>query len=494
MTPQPARLPGPVRLDHTWQELLSRLRVRHQATPRRILLVDPNDESARLFRRQASVRGAGVDRARDDIEAFSFCVEYTYDLVVLATTGGLADKLLGTVRALQSNAAIVLLREPHESFDAATAHEDPGISGMLTRPWTETALVSLVERSFSLADSRLEWNSSLRASFPLTVHVLFVGSADELSLVSPHLERTPNGSPIVVHHAPSLADARGVLETQSVDSVVASLTLPDARGLDAVVQFSEGPSAIPVLTLAEHRDEPLVAQLLRHGAHDFLTYSGVRKGRLEEALSNALNRHRATQRVTHLAHHDSLTGLPNRMLFEQQLHASLSRASRKDQHLAVLYIDLDGFKPINDRYGHDAGDRVLKAMAKRIQASVRDYDTPARLGGDEFAIVLDAITHPNEAQTVAERLQTALNEPVDIGGILVPVGSSIGVAVYPEAGATSEALLRAADIAMFRAKRRRRPGRSASKRHLRLVERNELPRAVPSPAPRPAPSHADGPS
>src|SRR5690606_35893932 len=131
---------------------------------------------------------------------------------------------------------------------------------------------------------------------------------------------------------------------------------------------------------------------------------------------------------------------------------------------------------------------------KRIQASVRDYDTPARLGGDEFAIVLDAITHPNEAQTVAERLQAALNEAVDIGGILVPVGSSIGVAVYPEAGATSEALLRAADIAMFRAKRRRRPGRSASKRHLRLVERNELPRAVASPVPRPAPSHAEGPS
>lgn len=494
MTPQHARAPGPVRLDNTWQDLLSRLRVRHQATPRRILFVDPDDESARQFRRQASVRGAGVDRARDDIEAFSFCVEYTYDIVVLATARGLADKLLGTVRALQSNAAIVLLRDLQETFDAACTADDPGISGILTRPWTKAALESLVERSFSLADSRLEWNSSLRASSPLAVHVLYVGSAEELTLVSPHLERAPNGSPIIVHHAPSLSEARLVLETQSVNAVIASLTLPDARGLDAVVQFSEGPSAIPVITLAEHRDEPLVAELLRHGAHDFLTYSGVHEGRLEEALSNALNRHRATQRVTHLAHHDSLTGLPNRLRFEQQLHASLSRASRKAQHLAVLYIDLDGFKPINDRYGHDAGDRVLKAMAKRIQASVRDYDTPARLGGDEFAIVLDAITHANEAQTVAERLQTALNEPVDIGGILVPVGSSIGIAVYPEAGATSEALLRAADIAMFRAKRRRRPSRSASKRYLRLVERNELPRAVPNPGPHPVPRHADGPS
>jgi diguanylate cyclase (GGDEF)-like protein len=505
-----ARLSGPVRLDNMWQELLSRLRARHQSTPRRILIVDPDDESARLFRRQASVRGAGVDRARDDIEAFSVCVEYTYDLVVLAKSGGLADKLFGTVRALQNNAAIVLLRDVHESFDGVIAHDDPGISGILTRPWTETALKGLVERSFALADSRLEWNSSLRASFPLTVHVLYVGSADELNFVAPHLERTPNGCPIVVHHAPSLAAARLMLESQTVDAVVASLSLPDARGLDAVVQFSEGPSAIPVISLAPHRDEPLVAQLLRHGAHDFLTYSAVHAGRLEEALSNALNRHRATQRVTHLAHHDSLTGLPNRLTFEQQLHASLSRASRKDQHLAVLYIDLDGFKPINDRYGHDAGDRVLKAMAKRIQASVRDYDTPARLGGDEFAIVLDAIAHPNEAHSVAERLQAALEEPVDIGGMLVPVGSSIGVAVYPEAGATSESLVRAADIAMFRAKRRRRPGRSTSKRPLRLVERNELPRAgsgavstvvsgavpgaVSGSAPRPARSHANGPS
>ncbi len=455
-----------------WRELLERLRVRPSPAPRRILYVDANCEHGLQFRGQARSHDVLIDCATDTIEAFSRCVEFVYDVVVLSTDEGIADKLLDPVRTLQGSAAILLLQDSYR-LGTAIPPDDPGIAGMLTKPWTEKQLTTSLTRALSLADARREWNSCSRTSLPLTVRALFVGAAAEFALVSHHLQRTPAGDPVTVHHVRSLAEASATLETLPADAVITSLTLPDARGLDAVVHFSEGPKARPVLALAEHRDEPLVAQLLRHGAHDFLTYSAVRSGRLPETLVHALERHRATERVAHLAHHDPLTGLPNRVLFEQRLAASLSRASRKHEQLAVLYIDLDNFKPINDRYGHDAGDRVLRAAAQRIQASVRDYDTPARLGGDEFAIVLNSLEHAREAQTVANRVHAALGQPIDIGGAIVPLGSSIGVAVFPDAGSTPEALLNAADRAMYRAKRLSSTTPTPLAAHLRLVRNSK---------------------
>lgn len=468
MLSDPAMNPAQPPTRGAWRDLLERVRVPPLPTHRRILYVDANSELGVQFRRQARGLDVLIDCVTDTIEAFSRCVEFVYDVVVLSTDDGIADKLADAVRTLQSSAAILLLRDHHRLLTAGPC-DDPGVAGILTKPWTEKQLTSSLTRALSLADTRRERSCSRSTSLPLTIRVMFVGDAAEHALVSHHLHHTPDGSPIAVHHVQSLAEATAALETLSADAVITSLALPDARGLDAVVHFSEGPKSRPVVALAKHRDEPLVAQLLRHGAHDFLTYLAVKDGRLPESLAHALDRHRATERVAHLAHHDPLTGLPNRVLFEQRLAASLSRASRKHEQLAVLYIDLDQFKPINDRYGHEAGDRVLRAAAQRLQASVRDYDTPARLGGDEFAIVLNSLEHPREAQTVAHRVRAALEQPIDIGGPTVVIGSSIGIAVFPEAGATPEALLNAADRAMYRVKRNSSSGPGPSSTHLRLV-------------------------
>jgi diguanylate cyclase (GGDEF)-like protein len=307
----------------------------------------------------------------------------------------------------------------------------------------------------------------VRTSLPVSVRVLFVGTEAEEVEVAKHLTQTPDGTAVTIHGVRSLADATSALEAMPIDAIITALTLPDARGLDTVAHFSEGPKAKPVIVLAERRDPPLVVQVLRHGAHDFLTYGAL--DRLDEALANALDRHRATERVAHLAHHDSLTGLPNRVLFEQRLQASISRASRKHEQLAVLYIDLDNFKPINDQHGHDAGDRVLQAVANRILATVRDYDTPARLGGDEFAIVLNSLEHAHEATTVAGRVHAAVCQPIELGGTSVPLGCSIGIAVFPDAGVTPQSLLTEADRAMYRVKRTGRNGVATRQPKLRLI-------------------------
>ncbi len=154
------------------------------------------------------------------------------------------------------------------------------------------------------------------------------------------------------------------------------------------------------------------------------------------------------QRLTHRAAHDSLTGLANRERFT----SLVNRALRDDDHPAVAFIDLDGFKAINDRFGHSAGDVVLQVAAERIRSVVRGADVPARLGGDEFAVLLSTSPHPGAVSVVAERVRTRLGEPFSVEGRTVMVGASVGLA-FGGRGEDAEALLRRADTAMYAAKR-----------------------------------------
>ena len=154
----------------------------------------------------------------------------------------------------------------------------------------------------------------------------------------------------------------------------------------------------------------------------------------------------------HLAHHDPLTGLPNRLLLGDELERSMSRARRHDQPLALLFIDLDGFKAVNDRLGHQAGDEVLRAVGARLRQAVRAEDAVARLGGDEFIVVLEEIAGTAAAHEAARKLRQAIGQPVPMGGQMISVSASIGVALYPDDGHDAEALIHAADGAMYRGK------------------------------------------
>ncbi len=164
--------------------------------------------------------------------------------------------------------------------------------------------------------------------------------------------------------------------------------------------------------------------------------------------------------LRHLAYTDALTGLPNRALFHDRLKQGLAIASRRDGPLAVLFLDLDRFKVINDSLGHDVGDRVLISVARRLGACLRDEDTLARLGGDEFAILLPEISGARGSTAVADRLLRALAAPQLISGHELTVGASIGIALFPENGGDVQSLLRSADAAMYSAKARGR-GRAA---------------------------------
>lgn len=150
---------------------------------------------------------------------------------------------------------------------------------------------------------------------------------------------------------------------------------------------------------------------------------------------------------------DSLTGLLNRRGFYQALESALARVERNGKRMAVLYLDLDGFKRINDSLGHDAGDQVLRRVGEQLKTCMRPYDILARMGGDEFTALIDSLDHPEDAARVAEKLIELVSVRYRVDGIDVTLGASVGIACFPECGQTVDGLLRAADIAMYEAKR-----------------------------------------
>lgn len=158
----------------------------------------------------------------------------------------------------------------------------------------------------------------------------------------------------------------------------------------------------------------------------------------------------------HLAHHDSLTGLPNRLLFNARLEQSLQLAKRHQTHLALLFLDLDRFKFINDSFGHDCGDLLLREIAARIRNCVREQDTVARLGGDEFVILLSEINHEQEAANLADKILRAVHQPVMLDRREVTTSASIGISLFPRDASTPAELVKSADTAMYCAKERGR--------------------------------------
>lgn len=160
----------------------------------------------------------------------------------------------------------------------------------------------------------------------------------------------------------------------------------------------------------------------------------------------------AQRQLEHLASHDPLTQIPNRYLFNDRIHHAINRAARGKYQFAVLFIDLDGFKAVNDALGHDAGDTVLQAIAARLELTLRKSDTVARFGGDEFAILLEHVSSLEVVGMLARNLINTINEPVDFQGQRLHVGASIGIALYPRDGSNCQQLLKHADMAMYNAK------------------------------------------
>jgi len=275
-------------------------------------------------------------------------------------------------------------------------------------------------------------------------------------LVQELLAEVDSSQRITVSQTATLKDALQMIYDTSFDVVLIDLGLPDSQGLDTLHHMQTTKPSLPVVVLSGHNDEELALEAVQNGAQDYLVKGQGDGNLLSRALYYAIERKRSEERLAYLAQYDPLTGLPNRALFRDRLTRSLQLASRRQELAALLFLDLDHFKDINDTLGHDAGDELLINVAERLKSCVRAEDTVSRLGGDEFTIILGRIKHNEEAATVAQKIIDVMSKPISLNNNEVFVTTSLGIATYPTCGLNPETLIKNADTALYSAKARGR--------------------------------------
>jgi diguanylate cyclase (GGDEF)-like protein len=256
----------------------------------------------------------------------------------------------------------------------------------------------------------------------------------------------------VLERARGVGEALMCLGAGAYDVCVVEQRLPDGEGLELVRAAHDRGLRTPVVMLTGCSTLELDFAAMALGVSDFLDKSRVDATLLERTIRYALARHRQAERLNRLAQYDELTGLANRSLFQDRLTRALAWARRHEKLVAVMVLDLNGFKAVNDRLGHGAGDRLLKVMASRLAQRLRETDTVARLGGDEFALLIENLAEPEHAALVARKLLDTVAPAIELDGQQVSVTASLGVALYPEDGCDPAELMRQADRAMYRAK------------------------------------------
>ncbi len=270
-----------------------------------------------------------------------------------------------------------------------------------------------------------------------------------------------------VESVPRLALAIERLAQDATDLVITDLGLPDSQGLETFRTLRQAAPrlAIIVLTSLGGRETGLAA--VREGAQDYLVKGEIHGDMLTRAVSYAVERMHQERKIMALAHYDPLTQLANRTLFFEIGNRGIAHMKRLGKKCAVLFIDLDHFKKVNDTLGHAAGDDVLKDKAARLAKSIRETDIAARFGGDEFLVFLSDLESWQNAEETAERIRKQLGEPRYIVSGTPGVTASIGIAVYPDHGETLQELLKNADTAMYAAK-------GSGRDRIRFFDRKEV--------------------
>ncbi len=257
-----------------------------------------------------------------------------------------------------------------------------------------------------------------------------------------------------VEEAADGAQALQMLKRIQPDVILMDAVMPVMDGFTACARVQEMPNghAIPVLMITALEDNTSVERAFAAGASDYIP-KPIHFAVLSQRVRRIIEANQAEKRIRHLAYNDLLTGLPNRALFFEQLGHRIEQARIAGESVAVLFLDLDRFKNVNDTLGHDVGDRLLVAAAQRIRRSVRNADCVARLGGDEFTVVLTDIAGPSAAVVAAQNICRVLATPFQIDGHDIFVTTSVGISLYPHDGTDVGTLLKHADTAMYRAKK-----------------------------------------
>ena len=284
-------------------------------------------------------------------------------------------------------------------------------------------------------------------------------SAADLRLLQEALADGGGDQAFELRTARSMAEAEAAVRADPFDCVLLDLSLPDGDGVDNVRRIRAAHPGLTVVVISGQEGEDIALQALRHGAQDYLQKSGYRGDVVWRLVRHAVERNeqllsleRDRDQQFRLATRDTLTGVSNRRLLQQLAQHTIAQSRRHGWRFAVAFLDLDGFKDVNDRWGHACGDDLLRQVGQALSNGVRDIDTVARVGGDEFLLLLAPPLELEPAQKIVERVRGLVGGITQVCGHAVEVSASVGLAFYPDHGQTLEALMACGDRAMYRAK------------------------------------------
>lgn len=440
--------------------------------------MDDDSAARRTFARTMRRHGFIVDTARGGEEALALAEQYTY--AVVATDQCMPDiagvDLVQRLRLVHPESTYVIVTGDRTFAPVRRSGEARQM--VIYKPWSARDLAVLLGEAVELFERRKVQRARQTIPAPSRVGlpVLLIEDSDATAnRVTSLLQQVSPGEFRVVH-VDTLKRGLTLLQNQRYAAVLSDLNLPDSDGLGTVEQLHQASPNTPIVVLSSTEGETASLKAVQRGAQDYLVKSELDGRRLLRALRYAIERRQIQSRMEVLAHYDQLTGLANRTLFRRELRQALTRDGARNARTALLMIDLDRFKSINDSLGHNGGDALLKQVGSRLLGSVTEFDVVARLGGDEFGVLLSNVASDGDVTRLAQRILNSFATPMRIDGRDVFATPSIGVAFAPDNGADEETLLKHADSAMYRAKERGRNNYQffSSELHERAVRRMQV--------------------
>lgn len=284
------------------------------------------------------------------------------------------------------------------------------------------------------------------------IKILFIDREQgEYLLVADILSRIPH-----VHYqltwCHQLVDAMSLIMSHEYDVVLLDFYWGEHNTRDLINTARLQACQTPIVVMTDEMETEVDHDVIRAGASDYLIKDTIDAQLLDRTIRYAIERKQSELHLARLAHYDTLTNVPNRLLFRDRLEHAIRLAERDNTSFTLLFIDLNGFKQVNDTFGHDVGDALIRVCAERLATTIRKSDTVARMGGDEFTLLLQNIASNTDVAHIAQKVIDIISAPVQVKGYDVVVGCSIGIAIYPGAGQDADSLLKNADIAMYKAK------------------------------------------
>ncbi|HAA91862.1 MAG: hypothetical protein CMM48_04995 [Rhodospirillaceae bacterium] len=248
------------------------------------------------------------------------------------------------------------------------------------------------------------------------------------------------------------AEKRLEADDKTYDVVICDYYLGPDSAASVISGMREIGIDVPVVVLTASSSRDTDVEVMELGAYDYLEKGRVTPEIFERCMRYVMARVDAEAKIRRAAFYDELTGLANRRLLIDKMKSAFERAKRRESEVSIMLIDLNGFKPVNDDHGHEAGDAVLAGIGKRLMSAVRKTDIAARWGGDEFIVVLEDFKERGNATMVAEKVMTAIEEPITYGDTTLKVTGSVGMVYYPEFALDVDEIISVADQAMYKAK------------------------------------------